>query len=263
MKEGDVVFHFWDESVRAVSVVQTPAENSRRPAGYPGGSPNDEGYLVQVDNVRMIANEVPLNDAAAIIATRYKGPINKNGGQVRGGYIGILITDEAHALLRLAGIEQPTLRLTRNEEYREPLSGNGFDKTDIEAMVFRREEQARLRATLLADGPPRCAMCHRVLPVGLFVAGHIKPRRACSEQERRDLSNVAMMICVLGCDSLYERGYIAVNNEGIVIATTGPGTEAMEAVLDSLAGNSCLSFDDGTAAHFGWHRTNTFLGSGG
>lgn len=106
-------------------------------------------------------------------------------------------------------------------------------------------------------------MCHRVLPEDLMVAGHIKPRRACSEKERRDLPNAAMMICVLGCDSLYERGYFTVNNEGTIIAATSPGSEAVEAVLESLAGNSCLRFDDATAAHFGWHRTNTFRGSGG
>lgn len=264
MVRGDVVFHYWDDFVRAVSVVEAAAVNDRRPAGYPGGSPEDEGYLVRVDDVRMVDNEIPLHDAATIIdTTRYKGPLNKNGGQVRGGYIGILTTDEAHELLKLAGTEQPTLGLTRDEEYREPLSGNGFDETDIETLTFRRAEQNALRASLLAHGPPRCVMCHRVLPEQLLVAGHIKLRRACSEQERNDLPNVAMMICLLGCDALYERGYIAVDNEGIVIAATGPETEALESVLESLAGNACLRFDEATAGHFGWHRANTILGNGG
>lgn len=264
MEIRDVIFHYWNAAVQAVSVVEATAVNARRPAGYEGGSPDDEGYLVRVDDRRPVANEIPLPVAAEIIdTTRYKGPLTRDGGQGRGAYIGILTTDEAHALLKLAGTEQPTLALTPDEEYREPLSGNGFDKTDIETLTLRRAEQDALRASLLADEPPRCAMCHRALPAGLLVAGHIKPRRACSEQERRDLQNVAMMICVLGCDSLYERGYIAVDNEGIVIAATGLKTEALEVVIESLAGNTCLRFNDATAGHFGWHRTNTFLDNGG
>jgi hypothetical protein len=46
-----------------------------------------------------------------------------------------------------------------------------------------------------------------VFPVDLLVAAHIKRRSLCSETERRDLHNVAMLACKFGCDALFEEGY--------------------------------------------------------
>jgi hypothetical protein len=46
-----------------------------------------------------------------------------------------------------------------------------------------------------------------VFPVQFLHAAHIKPRHACSDHERRDIANVAMMICVFGCDAIFELGW--------------------------------------------------------
>ena len=55
-----------------------------------------------------------------------------------------------------------------------------------------------------------CAICGEVYPVRFLWASHIKTRKACSEEERRDLANIAMLACLFGCDVLYEHGYASV-----------------------------------------------------
>ena len=47
-----------------------------------------------------------------------------------------------------------------------------------------------------------------------LVAAHIKKRSVCTDAEKRDLKYVAMSACKFGCDELFERGYIAVADDG-------------------------------------------------
>jgi hypothetical protein len=41
------------------------------------------------------------------------------------------------------------------------------------------------------------------VPRDLAVAAHIKRRADCSEEERPDVQNIAMVSCRLGCDALF------------------------------------------------------------
>ncbi|GAA3112892.1 hypothetical protein GCM10020001_034880 [Nonomuraea salmonea] len=51
----------------------------------------------------------------------------------------------------------------------------------------------------------------------MLVAAHIKRRKDCSNLERRDLANVGMLACLLGCDVLYELGYVGVGEGGLIM----------------------------------------------
>lgn len=82
----------------------------------------------------------------------------------------------------------------------------------------QRREQHRLRMTLFAGRTTaRCDLCSRDLPVDLLVAAHIEQRSQCSNSERLDLANIVMSACRLGCDELFERGYISVGDDGAII----------------------------------------------
>jgi hypothetical protein len=61
----------------------------------------------------------------------------------------------------------------------------------------------------------RCAICSKNYPNSIMVAGHIKKRSLCDESEKRNL-NVIMPICKIGCDDLFERGYIYLDSGGYV-----------------------------------------------
>ncbi len=132
------------------------------------------------------------------------------------------------------------------------------------AQVKVRREQALLRRLLLGGrARAECALCRREFPVDLLAAAHIKRRSLCTDQEKRDLVNIAMLACAFGCDRLFEDGYVAVDPQGIVIPA--PGTEAsagaMKLYMERLDGERCVAFRPETAGYFQWHRDNIYRGN--
>lgn len=80
-----------------------------------------------------------------------------------------------------------------------------FGLLDGRAEVKIRKEQAQLRAMLAGDRKSApCALCGHPYPMAFLVAAHVKKRAVCTDAERLDLHNVAMLACLFGCDALYE-----------------------------------------------------------
>jgi predicted restriction endonuclease len=125
-----------------------------------------------------------------------------------------------------------------------------------------RGEQARLRRVVFgAAERARCAICGDEYPGAFLRAAHIKRRSACSDEERRDLSNIAMPACLFGCDSLFEVGYVAVNPDGMIAASPASLDDpALGPRLDSLAGRRCETATTGRRGSYEWHRVNIFRG---
>ncbi len=73
-----------------------------------------------------------------------------------------------------------------------------------------------------------------------------------------------MLACKLGCDDLYELGYLAVNDRGQVL-TVQPHEAAQGALVSELiarlSGRTCKAFTAATSAYFEWHRRNKFRGN--
>ncbi|MBW4719956.1 HNH endonuclease [Saccharothrix obliqua] len=130
-----------------------------------------------------------------------------------------------------------------------------FGELDRVASARYRVEQAALRRVLIGDEPTgRCALCGRELPVELLVAAHVKPRKDCSDEERRDLRNVAMLACHLGCDRLFELGYLGVGPDGVVVSAG--------ALAEGRAvGRRTPAHHPGSAGYFAWHRAEVFRGT--
>lgn len=83
------------------------------------------------------------------------------------------------------------------------------------ATVLGRGEQSILRRRLLGNAEvAECALCGRTLPTRFLITAHIKKRTLCTDSERRDLAHVAMAACTLGCDSLFEAGYVCQRTAG-------------------------------------------------
>ncbi|MFC9438831.1 hypothetical protein [Nocardia sp. NPDC057030] len=124
-----------------------------------------------------------------------------------------------------------------------------------------RREQSRLRRILVGSGATgTCAVCGNEFPVSLLVAAHIKRREHCTEDERRDLFNVAMLACTFGCDALYEDGWISVDHTGRLCIADETATPAVQDRLAALAGRRCEAHKPGSAAYFDWHYTAAFRG---
>ncbi len=137
-----------------------------------------------------------------------------------------------------------------------------FAVLDGSAQVKVRKEQGLLRRLLLGDeAQGRCALCGSLYPAGLLVAAHIKRRAICSDAERNDLENVAMLACALGCDSLYEAGYLSVNERGFVVTSPTAAKSASATLasrLNELDGRPCGAHTADSAEYFDWHYSSVF-----
>ena len=71
-----------------------------------------------------------------------------------------------------------------------------------------------------------------------------------------------MSACRFGCDELYERGYVSVDNEGKVILSGAVHASryAGEYARQYLAGKIFTRSMSGREGYFAWHRDNRFLG---
>lgn len=134
----------------------------------------------------------------------------------------------------------------------------GLDRT---GSVMRRGEQRSLRATLLRGrGQATCTICGDTYPERFLWASHIKKRSLCTDQEKRDIPNVAMLACLFGCDALFEDGYLSVNGNGQIAITDAANLPPAIAIrLKMLAGRTVLEYT-AKADYFAWHHTNQFRG---
>jgi len=249
----DIVFHYGGGQIRAVSVVVAAAVDARRPPGYPRGpretDANDDGKLVRV-NIFADNLALPWRRAAQLIEPGTPGPLTA-AGVPREAYISTLTDTDAGALLAELGVEAPHRHFPgRPHENWAPGSGD----TDATAIALIRREQSQLRAHLL-DGraSAECGICARKMPADLLVAGHIVPRRSLGDAQRWDFESVAMLVCILGCDALFEHGYLVVGDDGRVAA--GRATSAASVLEEVVArtGGRSPAWRDSTASAFGSH----------
>lgn len=131
-----------------------------------------------------------------------------------------------------------------------------IDNTDGAAnQTHSRKEQGILRGILFKNAPEmKCAICHRIFPTDLMVAAHIKPRSKCTTQERKN-PNVVMPVCKVGCDDLFEKGYLIVNQNGVIQSNKDKKvSDDLELVLHDVIGNQCTHFNQETEEFFSYKR---------
>ncbi|WP_143202312.1 hypothetical protein [Amycolatopsis sp. CB00013] len=169
----------------------------------------------------------------------------------------------ALATLPGARFDGPPARVVLREPTGDEVASDlHFGELDAVSSVKVRTEQRKLRK-LLAGGATsaECALCGDQYPINFLIAAHIKKRAVCTDQERRDLTHVAMLACSFGCDTLYESGWVTVDRHGFV--RTRPTDDLAESHLRTrllhLQGRPCLVHSAKSEPYFDWHRTNVFV----
>jgi hypothetical protein len=128
---------------------------------------------------------------------------------------------------------------------------------DVPSLVKARREQGKARTQLLNGRTNvECELCARWLPAACARVAHIKRRSACSGLERRQLRNL-MLACTLGCDHLFEFGYVYVDSSGRIRRGIDRGTTPdLDASISALVGLVCHAHDAASEPFFAWHRKN-------
>jgi len=142
----------------------------------------------------------------------------------------------------------------KNTVYEELKKTFSAVELDPESMSKRRAEQIFLRAHLLKGlRNGECAICGSVFPENLLVAAHIKERSSCTNEEKLDFEAIASLMCKMGCDALFEHGYIYVNN-GIISKNSIPiNTLHLNKVLEKLDGKAVANWYK-SEKYYTWHK---------
>ena len=161
---------------------------------------------------------------------------------------------------------------THNEPIIEEIITDGLDrfihKDDLEdlidsegtdglgsAVIKYRKEQGQLRISMFGTKKEEaCALCHKIYPVEFLWVSHIKPRSDCTEDERLD-KNIAMPACKFGCDDMFEKGYILVDEVGNIIKNENKYlTSDLNQKILEVIGKKCKSFNNNTSKYFDFRR---------
>lgn len=250
IRNGDLVFHYAHGLIRAVSRVIAEWVPAPRPTGYPKRTPLDldAGWLVRVEP---IATDLILDwhELPELIAVGAPGPMDRNGVPQE-KYLSVITDEEGQRLLDRLGVSVEFDSMGPPEL--APVDAIWeLGETDATTIGRRRREQGRLRAYLLGSrDSANCDICGRRLPASILVAAHIKPRAVSDEDHRKDFASIAMLACALGCDELFERGYIIVDESGVVKPGRDAKTGALQSIVDGLVDGKCTAHNTKTAGDF-------------
>lgn len=189
-------------------------------------------------------------------------------------YVRVNTLEELEALVRAgygvrmssSKIPQPPSRIRSNKITIESESGKPstletvlprlVDQLNLDADCLSkiRKEQIYLREFLIKScATGICTICQEVFPKELLIAAHIKRRAVCSNSERLDFENVATLMCQLGCDSLFEKGYIYVSSSKVTKNYKRSTTPKIDLAI-SLVEGKIVSNWVGSSEYYKWHE---------
>ncbi|WP_017608520.1 hypothetical protein [Nocardiopsis xinjiangensis] len=235
-------------------------------------------FTARITGPWYMSEEPVWDDEAAGVSYPYRIPFEVE--EVREGVSVEHIGPEGIEALRMSGIQQGTPQVPGGresvmEQVLQKLNAERWAEivddgqaqasdhadlrlpTDLDAFNWTlvRREQSKLReAKLKGRSDVRCDLCQRVLPEKLVHTAHIKRRKNSDNQERRDLNNL-MLACVLGCDSLFEHGYVYVDVEGHIHASNKAAGLDLTTAAQRISG-CCSAFSGKSAEYFAWHQYN-------
>ncbi|WP_116201735.1 hypothetical protein [Amycolatopsis circi] len=175
----------------------------------------------------------------------------------RSTFVGAVLANLPH----VSRATSPTT-LTLDRSGAEPAADVHFGELDVKTQVKVRTEQTRLRKLLANERVSApCALCGDEFPLEFLVAAHVKKRAACTDDERRNLRDIAMLACSFGCDVLYESGWVTVDETGCIqtVRLDQLPAGSLKLRMQHLAGRRCGAHREASEPYFAWHRTTTFL----
>lgn len=132
-------------------------------------------------------------------------------------------------------IENGELLPSDYEQYKARLK-NLYGETDTCISSRIRREQNILKEWLFKNNNyEECAICGKSFSISSLVTAHKKKRCTCSESERTD-PNIVMPLCLFGCDHLYEKESIRINNGEVKIVISESMSESEINYLKGIEG---------------------------
>lgn len=169
----------------------------------------------------------------------------------------VLEKEKSLQIMNLLDLQSETYysEISKEEYYKSISEPNPEKPLDKIGQAKGRTEQAFLRNELFKGKKvSNCGFCRKEYPISFLIAAHIKKRANCNEVEKRDYKNIIMPLCRFGCDELYEKGYVAVDNGIIIDTKTKYKTDAILDYLNLIVDKHCSYWTKNTKAYFEWHK---------
>jgi len=179
----------------------------------------------------------------------------EEGSVVRG--FNVLDDEKSNALFNKLDLYSETFsEAVSQEEYEHEIEKLiNEDSLDKVSQSTSRKEQSYLRKKLFKGKKSAvCGICGKELPVDLLIAAHIKRRADCSKEERLDVDNIVMPMCKLGCDDLYEKGYILVQEGSVKKNYKKWMSPVVSEYINKLDSIKCESWTENNKNYFEHHN---------
>jgi hypothetical protein len=171
--------------------------------------------------------------------------------------------------LRLSGNKQgaPVLSVDRTlvdlleaDVAAEPDDADSDFEQEMNGLILavRRKEHAKLKKLKFgARTEITCDLCGRTVPRRIVRAAHIKRRSECHYPEHLDVNNI-MAACTLGCDELFEHGFVYVDSAGVIQLSDRcrASTELTTFAERDLATRRCAAHGPYSESYFAYHRSH-------
>lgn len=253
---GDLVVHYARKAVRGWSTVVARATDGPPPFDPDARPWSEDGRLLRVElqtvEPPIQLAEIPLD--LRLEQDRPSWPFSRRGdvkqiylSEVDGGLADWLLGELG---VRIDIAQVPSWPADAVEDGELEYTG------DRQVLVTARSEQTRLRRHLFGEElVATCALCGRDLPVAMLVAAHIK-RRADTTVDERRRADIVMPACSLGCDILFELGYVIVARGGLIERgpRRAPSSEDLDFAMRALTGRTCIAWSAETERYFAYHR---------
>jgi len=275
---GDVIFSFAETRIGSIGVASSHAYEAPKPLefGSVGAYWDVIGWRIDV-GFNVLRNPIrPTEHMDAIrpyLPDRY-APLQTNGAGLQGIYLTELPERLAFLLVDLIGSEARALVQSWSvgqQLFEVPISGQvtweehqlqevradaRIEETEKQALVLARRGQGLFRARVLAI-EKRC----RVTGVSrgdYLRASHSKPWRDATNEERLNGENGLLL--TPDVDLLFDRGFIAFEDNGDVLLSPVADTSALEKMgLTAAMLKNVGAFSEGQRIFLNFHRNNIFL----
>ena len=124
--------------------------------------------------------------------------------------------------------------------------------------TWQRTEQGHARERLLKGRQiAECLLCGRSTSKDFLVAGHIKRRASCTDEEKRDLEYVVMICCKFGCDEMFERGFLGVDMNGKILTSSQLIDDISKSYAEKIVKKEIV-IKESQKKYFEWHLKHRF-----
>jgi len=280
VQPGDVVVSFSETYIRAVGVARSYVYASPKPVEFGDVGVNwhpTEGWRVDVEwrvLKKKIRPKEHINTLRELLPEKYS-PLQLTGDGLQGVYLTRLTDALFGAIAALVGAElqvfiggirdvNPTIRdITREQEEAERIledletgrisADRTLADTQREALVKARIGQGLFKKNVAVI--EKFCRITKVDRVEHLVAGHTKPWRKCSNDERLDGENGFLLTPTI--DHLFDRGFISFENDGFLIVSPVAHAESLRKMgVRASEKVNVGQFTSGQKRFLDFHREN-------